>query len=60
MADNVTSLHATFGPKLTKLRGSVEDAFFNENANEKHQMTLNNKFYNMAISFFSKFWVFDR
>ena len=33
------SLHATFGRNLVKLRGSVEDAFFNENANEKHQMT---------------------
>ena len=33
MLDFVTSLHATFGRKLAKLRGSVEDAVFNENAN---------------------------
>ena len=39
MVDFVTSLHATFGRKLAKLRGSVEDAVFNENANEKHQKT---------------------
>ena len=31
MVDFVTSLHATFGRKLAKLRGSVEDAVFNEN-----------------------------
>ena len=37
MVDFVTSLHATFGRKLAKLRGSVEDAVFNENANGKHQ-----------------------
>ena len=36
MADFVTSLHATFGRKMTKLRGSVEDAVVNENANGKH------------------------
>ena len=35
MADFVTSLHATFGRKLAKLRGSVEDAFLNENAKKK-------------------------
>ena len=39
MVDFVTSLHATFGRKLSKLRGSVEDAAFNENANGKHQKT---------------------
>ena len=39
MADFVTSLHATFGLKLAKLCGSVEDALWNENANEKHQTT---------------------
>ena len=39
MVDFVTSLHATFGRKLAKLRGSVEDAVFNENANKKHQKT---------------------
>ena len=39
MVDFVTSLHATFGRKFAKLRGSVEDAVFNENANEKHQNT---------------------
>ena len=39
MADFVTSLHATFGRKLVKLRGSVEDAVFNKNANEKRQKT---------------------
>ena len=39
MGDFVTLLHATFGRKLAKLRGSVEDAVFNENANEKHQKT---------------------
>ena len=39
MVDFVTSLHATFGRKLAKLRGSVEDAVFTENANGKHQKT---------------------
>ena len=39
MVDFVTSLHATFGRKLAKFRGAVEDAVFNENANEKHQKT---------------------
>ena len=39
MVDFVTSLHATFGRKLAKLQGSVEDAVFNENANGKHQKT---------------------
>ena len=39
MVDFVTSLHANFGRKLTKLRGSVEDAVFNANANGKHQKT---------------------
>ena len=39
MVDFVTSLHTTFGRKLAKLRGSVEDVVFNENANEKHQKT---------------------
>ena len=39
MVDFVTSLHATFGGKLAKLPGSVEDAVFNKNANEKHQKT---------------------
>ena len=39
MVDFVTSLHATFGRKLAKLRGSVEDAVFNGNANGKHQKT---------------------
>ena len=32
MADFVTSLHATVGQKLAKLRGSVKDASLNENA----------------------------
>ena len=39
MADFVTLLHATFGRKLAKLCWTVEDAFLNENANEKHQLT---------------------
>ena len=39
MVDFVTSLHATFGRKLAKLRGFVEDAVFNKNANGKHQKT---------------------
>ena len=39
MVDFVTSLHAIFGQKLAKLRGSVEDAVFNKNANVKHQKT---------------------
>ena len=39
MVDFLTSLHATFGRKLVKFRGSVEDVVFNENANEKHQKT---------------------
>ena len=39
MIDFVTSLHATFGRKLVKLCGSVEDLVFNENANEKQQNT---------------------
>ena len=38
MADFVASLHATFGRNLPKLRGSVKDAFVNENANEKLQV----------------------
>ena len=37
MVDVVTSLHATFGRKLAKLRGSVENVVFNENANKKTQ-----------------------
>ena len=56
MVDFVTSLHAIFGRKLAKLRGSVEDAVFNENANGKHQKTQNEKLYKMAISVFQKFW----
>ena len=55
MVDFVTSLHATFGRKLTKLRGSVEDVVFNENANEKHQKTQNEKLYKMAIWVFQNF-----
>ena len=39
MVDFVTSLHATFGRKLAKLRGFVEDTVFNENANGKHLKT---------------------
>ena len=39
MVDFVTSLHATFGRKLAKLRGAVEDAVFNQNANENQQKT---------------------
>ena len=34
IVDFVTSLHATFGRKLAELRGSVEGAVFNENANK--------------------------
>ena len=34
ITDFVTSLHAIFGRKLAKIRGSVEAAFFNENAND--------------------------
>ena len=55
MVDFVTSLHATFGRKLDKLRGSVEDAVFDENANRKHQKTYNEKLYRMAISVFQNF-----
>ena len=55
MVDFVTSLHATFGRKLAKLRGSVEDAVFNKNANEKRQKTYNEKLYKMAISVFQNF-----
>ena len=55
MVDFVTSLHATCGRKLVKLRGSVEDAVFNENANGKHQKTENEKRYKMAISVFQNF-----
>ena len=55
MVDFVTSLHATFGRKLAKFRGSVEDAVFNENANEKHQKMQNEKLYKMAISVFQNF-----
>ena len=57
MVDFVTSLHATFGRKLAKLRGSVEDAVFNENANGKHQKTYNEKLYKMVISVFQNFCV---
>ena len=39
MAEFVTSLHATFGEKLAKFRGSEEDAVFNENTNGNHQKT---------------------
>ena len=39
MVDFVTSLHATFDRKLAELRGSVEDAVFNEHANGKEQKT---------------------
>ena len=39
MADFVTSLLATFGRKLAKLREFVKNAFFNENANVKQQKT---------------------
>ena len=53
MVDFVTSLHYTFGRKLDKLRGSVGDAVFNENANGKHQQPQNEKLYKMAI------WVFQ-
>ena len=55
MRDFVTSLHAIFGRNLAKLRGSVEEAFLNGNANEKHQMTFNDKLYKMAISVFRVF-----
>ena len=55
MVDFVTSLHATFSRKLVKLRGSVEGAVFNENANGKHQKTYNEKVYKMAISIFQNF-----
>ena len=55
MVHFVTSLQATFGRKLAKLRGSVEDAVFNKNANEKHQKTQNGKLYKMAISVFHNF-----
>ena len=55
MVDFVMSLDATFGRKLPKLRGSVEDAVFNENANGKHQKTENEKLYKMAISVFHNF-----
>ena len=39
MVDFVASLHATFGRKLAKIRGAVEYAVINQNANEKHQKT---------------------
>ena len=52
MVDFVTSLHATFGRKLAKLRGSMEDAVCNENADRKQQKTKNEKLYKMAISVF--------
>ena len=39
MVDFVTSLHATFGRKVVKFRGSVENAVFDVNANGKHQKT---------------------
>ena len=55
MVDFVTSLHATFGRKLAKLRGSVEHVVFHENTNEKHQKTENEKLYKMAISVFQNF-----
>ena len=47
MVDFVTSLHATFGRKLAKLRGSVEDAFFNGKC--KTHLLMENA---------SKFWAF--
>ena len=59
MRDFVTSLHATSGRNLTKLRGSVEETFLNGYANEKHQMTFNDKLYKMAISIFRVFGFFN-
>ena len=55
MVDFVTSLHATFGWKLAKIRGAVEDAVFNENANGKQQKVQNDNTYKMAISVFQNF-----
>ena len=59
MVDFVTSLHATFGRKLAKLRGSVEDAVFNENANEKTPRDVKWEALQDGYLGFSKFWVFD-
>ena len=58
MVDFVTSLHATFGRKLVKLRGSMEDAVFND-ANEKHQKDVEWEVLQDSYLGFSKFWVFD-
>ena len=55
MADFVTSVPATFGRKLAKLRGSVEDAFLNETTNEKHQITYKDILYKIDISVFRNF-----
>ena len=55
MAQFVTSLHATFGQKLAKFRGSVEGAVFNQNANGNNQKTQNEKLYKMVISVFLNF-----
>ena len=46
MTNFVTSVHATFGRKLARLRGFVKDALLNENANENHQK---NKLYKLAF-----------
>ena len=59
MVDFVTSLHATFGRKLAKLRGSVEDAVFNKNANEKTPKDVKWEALQDGYLGFSKFWVFE-
>ena len=59
MVDFVTSLHATFGRKLAKLRGSVEDVVFNENANGKTPKDVKREALQDGYIGFSKFWVFD-
>ena len=48
----------TFVRKLAKLRGSVEDAVLNENANGKTPKDVNEKLYKMAISVFQNFGFF--
>ena len=59
MVDFVTSLHATFGRKLAKLRGSMEDAGVNEKANKNTPKDVKQKALQDGYLSFSKVWVFD-
>ena len=53
MADFVTALYATFGRKLTNVRGYVEDAFLNENTIEKRNLKFCILFQKFIHQFFN-------